>query len=34
MTIERFAVEMGDELAHRYRLRDHEDIYVCTKPAE
>jgi SAM-dependent methyltransferase len=32
VTIERFAVEMGEELAHRYRLRDHEDIYFCTKP--
>jgi SAM-dependent methyltransferase len=31
VTIERFAIEMGEAPAHRYRLRDHEDIYVCTK---
>jgi SAM-dependent methyltransferase len=31
VTIERFAVEIGEERAHRYRLRDHEDIYRCTK---
>jgi ubiquinone/menaquinone biosynthesis C-methylase UbiE len=29
--VERFAVEMGEELAHRYRIHAHDDIYLCTK---